>query len=550
MSLRLLSVLLTFSIVGSLPAAEAKRPPNVIFILTDDQGWGDAKFAGHPYLKTPNLDRLAREGTWLRQFYVAATVCSPSRAAFMTSHYPARHHIHGHFSSHDQNAARSMPDWLDADVTTLPDLLKQAGYATAHFGKWHLGGGAGAPAPEAYGFDVSKTVNSSGPSLGDEGKEPYFRARSTALIVDETIRFAQANKDRPFYVNLWTLVPHALLKPTPEQLAVYADLKPRADDPAFGDWMQQYLGKAKDLRSQMQVFAASITDLDTQVGRLLDALDQLGLTNDTLIFFSSDNGPEDYRIGNASNAGVGSTGPLRARKRSMHEGGIRTFGIVRWPGKVPAGRVEESAVTGGVDFLPTIAALAGVKIPTALAPDGEDKSALWLGAAATPRRQPLYWEWISGVQGPEDGYMPPPLCVRDGPWKLFVKHDGQGAQLFDIPKDAAERHDVAGANPEVVKELTAKALAWAKTLPASPARDKFAKEGAQAKARKSAPSSQKKTLDRPAIFSSWDQDKDGFLSKAEFIPHIADQADAPARFVRFDKDQDGRLSKAEFVAAG
>ncbi|MFZ9979470.1 MAG: sulfatase-like hydrolase/transferase, partial [Opitutales bacterium] len=531
-------------------AAEAKRPPNVIFILTDDQGWGDAKFAGHPYLKTPNLDRLAREGTWLRQFYVAATVCSPSRAAFMTSHYPARHQIHGHFSSHDQNAARSMPDWLDADVTTLPDLLKQAGYATAHFGKWHLGGGAGAPAPEAYGFDVSKTVNSSGPSLGDEGKEPYFRARSTALIVDETIRFAQANKDRPFYVNLWTLVPHALLKPTPEQLAVYADLKPRADDPAFGDWMQKYLGKAKDLRSQMQVFAASITDLDTQVGRLLDALDQLGLTNDTLIFFSSDNGPEDYRIGNASNAGVGSTGPLRARKRSMHEGGIRTFGIVRWPGKVPAGRVEETAVSGGVDFLPTIAALAGVKIPTALAPDGEDKSALWLGAAATPRRQPLYWEWISGVKGPEDGYMPPPLCVRDGPWKLFVKHDGQGAQLFDIPKDAAEKHDVAAANPDVVKELTAKALAWAKTLPASPARDKFAKEGAQAKARKSAPSSQKKTLDRPAIFSSWDQDKDGFLSKAEFIPHIADQADAPARFVRFDKDQDGRLSKAEFVAAG
>lgn len=550
MTLRLLSGLLALLGAACLQAAEAKRPPNVIFILTDDQGWGDAKFAGHPYLKTPNLDRLAREGTWLRQFYVAATVCSPSRAAFMTSHYPARHQIHGHFSDHAQNAARSMPDWLDADVTTLPDLLKQAGYATAHFGKWHLGGGAGAPAPEAYGFDVSKTVNSSGPSLGDEGKEPYFRARSTALIVDETIRFAQANKDRPFYVNLWTLVPHALLKPTPEQLAVYADLKPRAEDPAFGDWMQQYLGKAKDLRSQMQVFAASITDLDTQVGRLLDALDQLGLTNDTLIFFSSDNGPEDYRIGNASNAGVGSTGPLRARKRSMHEGGIRTFGIVRWPGKVPAGRVEESAVTGGVDFLPTIAALAGVKVPTALAPDGEDKSALWLGAATTPRRQPLYWEWISGVQGPEDGYMPPPLCVRDGPWKLFVKHDGQGAQLFDIPKDAAEKHDVAGANPDIVKELTAKALAWAKTLPASPARDKFAKDGAQAKARKSAPSSQKKTLDRPAIFSSWDQDKDGFLSKAEFIPHIADQADAPARFVRFDKDQDGRLSKAEFVAAG
>ncbi|MEY4445690.1 MAG: Arylsulfatase [Verrucomicrobiota bacterium] len=549
MTLRLLSALLALLGAASLQAAETKRPPNVIFILTDDQGWGDAKFAGHPYLKTPNLDRLAREGTWLRQFYVAATVCSPSRTAFMTSHYPARHQIHGHFSTHDQNAARSMPDWLDADVTTLPDLLKQAGYATAHFGKWHLGGGAGAPAPEAYGFDVSKTVNSNGPSLGDEGKEPYFRARSTALMVDETIKFAQANKDRPFYVNLWTLVPHAPLKPTPEQLAVYADLKPQAEDPAFGEWMQKYLGKAKDLRSQMQVFAASVTDLDTQVGRLLDALDQLGLTNDTLIFFSSDNGPEDYRVGNAANAGVGSPGPLRARKRSMHEGGIRTFGLVRWPGKIPAGRVEEAAIVGGVDFLPTIAALAGVKVPAALAPDGEDKSALWLGAAAAARSRPLYWEWISGVQGPEDGYMPPPLCVRDGQWKLFVKHDGQGAQLFDIPKDAAEKNDVAAAHPEVVKELTAKALAWAKTLPASPARDKFVAGGA-ARTTPRPGAKAKANLDRPKIFAGWDKDKDGFLSKDEFIPHMADQADAPARFVRFDKDKDGRLSKEEFVAAG
>lgn len=549
MTLRLLSALLALLGAASLQAAETKRPPNVIFILTDDQGWGDAKFAGHPYLKTPNLDRLAREGTWLRQFYVAATVCSPSRTAFMTSHYPARHQIHGHFSTHDQNAARSMPDWLDADVTTLPDLLKQAGYATAHFGKWHLGGGAGAPAPEAYGFDVSKTVNSNGPSLGDEGKEPYFRARSTALMVDETIKFAQANKDRPFYVNLWTLVPHAPLKPTPEQLAVYADLKPQAEDPAFGEWMQKYLGKAKDLRSQMQVFAASVTDLDTQVGRLLDALDALGLTNDTLIFFSSDNGPEDYRVGNAANAGVGSPGPLRARKRSMHEGGIRTFGLVRWPGKIPAGRVEEAAIVGGVDFLPTIAALAGVKVPAALAPDGEDKSALWLGAAAAARSRPLYWEWISGVQGPEDGYMPPPLCVRDGQWKLFVKHDGQGAQLFDIPKDAAEKNDVAAAHPEVVKELTAKALAWAKTLPASPARDKFIAGGAVRTTPRTGAKA-KANLDRPKIFDGWDKDKDGFLGKDEFIPHMADQADAPARFVRFDKDKDGRLSKEEFVAAG
>jgi arylsulfatase A-like enzyme len=468
----------------------------------------------------------------------------------MTGQVPARFGIHGHFADHSQNAARSMPDWLDPEVTTLPDLLKQAGYATAHFGKWHLGHGAGAPAPEAYGIDVSKTQNSSGTQLGDEGKEPYFRARSTALMVDETIKFAQANKDKPFYVNLWTLVPHASLKPTPEQLAVYAELQPKADDPAFGEWTRKYYANAKDLRSQMQVFCASLTDLDTQIGRLLDSLDQLGLTNDTLIFLSSDNGPEDYRIGNAANAGVGSAGPLRARKRSMHEGGIRTFGLVRWPGKVPAGRVEENAVVGGVDFLPTIAALAGVKVPANLAADGEDRSALWLGGAATPRRAPLHWEWISGVQGAQDGYQPSPLCVRDGDWKLFVDHAGRNPQLFDIPKDPGEHHDVAAQHPEVVKTLTTKALAWNKTLPASPARDKFIANGQSKGTSKSAPAKPKKSLDRPKIFDGWDKDKDGFLAKDEFIPHMGDQADAPARFIRFDQDKDGRLSKDEFVRAG
>ena len=189
-----------------------------------------------------------------------------------------------------------------------------------------------------------------------------------------------------------------------------------------------------------------------------------------------------------------------------------------------------------------------MKVPANLAADGEDKSAHWLGGPAAPRARPLYWEWISGVQGADDGYLPPPLCVRDGDWKLFVRHDGQGAQLFNIPKDAAEKHDVAAAHPEVVKELTAKVLAWAKTLPASPARDKFV-AGATKAGPKSAPKA-KSTLDRPKIFVSWDKDNDGFLSKEEFIPHIADKADAPARFVRFDTDKDGRLSKEEFVKAG
>ena len=557
-------LLLVLSWAGAANAAESTaRRPNVIFILTDDQGWGDGLFAGHPYVKTPHLDRLAREGTWFRQFYVAATVCSPSRAAFMTAHYPARHRIHGHFATDESNAARSMPNWLDPDVTTLPDLLKTVGYATAHFGKWHLGGGTHAPAPEQYGFDESKTVNSSGPSLGDEGRTPFFRAESTRLIVDETIDFIRRRHEAgPFYANVWTLLPHAHLKPTPEQMAVYSGLEPKADDPAFGPWMQKYLAAAEDLRAQMQVFCASLTDLDTQIGRLLDVLDELGIADDTIVVFSSDNGPEGYRVKNAANAGVGSTGPLRARKRSMYEGGIRTFGLVRWPGTVPAGRVDETSVVGAVDLLPTIASLAGVAVPEGLAADGEDLSSLWRGESAA-RKKPLHWEWLFGVQGPQDGFMPPALAVRDGEWKLFVNHDGTGAQLYAIPADPGESRDVAAERPDVVKALTAKALAWAQSLPPSQARDTVAAGGTvekqpagrrtaagKAAAKNAGESKAREPLDRPKIFLSWDADSDGFLSREEYVSRLRGQPDASERFLRFDADGDGRLSRDEFVRAG
>lgn len=530
-----------------LHAADAPQKPNVIFILTDDQGWGDARFAGHPYVKTPNLDRLASEGTWLRQFYVAATVCSPSRTAFMTGHSPARHLVHGHFSDHASNAARSMPNWLDPAVATLPKLLRDAGYATGHFGKWHLGGGTGAPPPSEYGIDDSKTVGSTGPALGEEAKDPYFRAKSTGLIVDETIRFIQEHREEPFYANVWTLLPHALLKPTPEQLQEYASLKPKADDPAFGPWMQEYLANAKDLKSQMQIYCASLTDIDTQLGRLFTALDELKLADRTIVFFSSDNGAEDYRISNAANAGVGNTGPLRARKRSMYEGGIRTFGLLRWPGHVPAGRVDESSITGGVDFLPTICSLAGVELPADLRPDGEDVSDIWLGQPRA-RTKPLHWEWLFRVQG--EDYTPPMLAIRDGDWKLFVAHDGSRAQLFQIPQDIGEERDVAAAHPEIVQSLTAKAQAWVKTLPPSPIRDRAAQTGESQDSRTPKPLSKKAALDRVDMFKKKDTNQDNKLSLEEYLDRFPDQAEGRRRFPAFDANRDGELSEEEFVTMG
>lgn len=529
-------------VVSSRTLAAEQRPPNVLFILTDDQGWGDAGFAGHPYAKTRQLDRLASQSTWIRQFYVAATVCSPSRCAFLTSHSPARHHIHGHFADHATNAKRHMPDWLDPKTPTLPSLLKQAGYTTAHIGKWHLGSGAGAPTPAAYGFDFVRHTTGAEPFWEENNKDPYFRAKSTGFFVDEAIRFMKENRSRPFYINVWTLLPHAPLKPTAEQLGVYASLGPRTNEAGFGRYMREYLGAANNLTNQMRTFCASLTDLDTQVGRLLQALEDLKLADNTIVFYSSDNGPEDYRIGNAANAGVGNTGPLRARKRSMYEGGIRTFGLVRWPGHVPPGRIDETSVMGAVDWLPTICKLAGVAIPGTVRPEGEDVSDIWLGQSR-PRRQLLYWEWLFRVWG--EDYSPPALAVRDGPWKLFVHHDGTGAELYNIPRDKAEEQNVAAANPELVKELTAKVQAWQKSLPPSPARDSVATSHRPVDAAPARPSPE-----RARIFKEKDTNKDGQLTLEEFLKNFPDEAEGRRRFPRFDTNKDGALSQDEFVTMG
>jgi arylsulfatase A-like enzyme len=450
----------------------AEQKPNVIFILTDDLGWGDTKFSGHPYAKTPNLDRFATQSTWINQFYVSAPVCSPSRAAFMTGQYPSRSQIHGHLEVvSEKNAARSMPDWLDPKIPTLPALLKTAGYATAHFGKWHLGKGAGAPPPNDYGFDVSKTTSSNGEPLGNE-RQPYFRAKSTELIVDETISFIKNNHNKPFYVNVWTLLPHATLKPTPAQLKEYEGLEPTHNEPGLGPWMQNYLSNASDLKGKMQTYCASLTDLDTQLGRLFDALEDLKIADNTIVVFSSDNGPEDYRIQSSRNAGVGNTGVLRARKRSTYEGGVRTLGLIRWPGRINAGRVDNDNVVAAIDLMPTLCAITGVELPDKDKMDGEDVSDILFGATR-PRTKPLYWEWFFGVTGgAEGGYQPPMLTIRDGEWKLFVSHRGTDAQLFNIPSDPSEERDVAAQNPDIVRSLKGKALDWVATLPPAKIRDK------------------------------------------------------------------------------
>lgn len=476
----LISVALALGTCVAAPRPAADRP-NVIFILTDDLGWGDLGHAGHPYVRTPHIDRLAAGGTVVSNFYVNSTVCSPSRAAFMTGRYPARLGFHHITSSLEVNKRRKVPDWLDPEITTVADVFKQAGYATAHFGKWHLGKYGASPHPEAYGFDAAAVQSGPGETLGRyHDKDPGAQAkapedpqsRMTQYTFDAGLDFIRAHRQQPFYLNLWSPLPHAPLRLTPEQREPYKDLVPKSEDPAFAPWMREYMKSAPHLAEQMRMYLASITEVDNNVGRLLQALQEQGIDNRTLVVFSSDNGPEDFYIGNSANAGMGSPGPFRGRKRSIYEGGTRVPFIARWPGHIPAGRVDRETLLAGIDFLPTVAALAGITHADREV-DGEDLSAALRGSTVR-RQRPLCWEWFFEVVGNRD-YFPPPLAIRDGPWKLYTDYAGGVVELYDLKQDPAETRNVAAQNHAVVAQLKPAVLAWMKTLPPAEFRDAVAK---------------------------------------------------------------------------
>ncbi|MHC4123339.1 MAG: sulfatase-like hydrolase/transferase [Planctomycetota bacterium] len=434
----------------SATAGQNKRKPNFVFIFADDLGWGDLGCYGNREIKTPNLDKMAKKGALFTQFYVAGSVCSPSRAGIMTSHFPARHGVHGHFAGHENNKKRAMPNWLDPKAHTVTRLLKNAGYTTGHFGKWHLGGGKGAPEANEYGVDEYRVICGKGPGYQEYSKQPYFWAKTTELFVDDTIKFIEKNKDKPFYVNLWTLIPHATLHPTEEQMKPY----------------KRYAPKGVPYHGTKKVYYASVTNLDTEIGRVFDKLKELGLMENTCVIFSSDNGPEDLDIGNAVHSGIGHTGPFRGRKRSLYEGGVRLPFIVQWDGKIPAGHIDNGTIVGGVDFLPTVCSLAGVKLPGDLNSDGEDMSAALLGKSIQ-RKKPLMWEWRYKVFGWWTNKCPS-LAIREGKWKLLMNPDRSRVELYDIPNDPTEVDSLAKQYPEVVERLSKKVLAWQKTLPPGP----------------------------------------------------------------------------------
>ncbi len=431
-------------LAGGVNADEPQRRPNVVVLLSDDLGWVDLGCYGGP-VKTPHLDGLAARGVRFTDFYSGCAVCSPSRATLLTGRQHLRTGVYSWI--HDGQHRMHL---LEREVT-LAKLLKQQGYATAHFGKWHLGLPSRRfekPTPTAHGFDDwFATANNAEPSHHNptnfiRNGQPVGRLEgySSPLVVDEAIRWLDEHdsSQAPFFLNIWFHEPHAPLAAPQELVAQYA-----ADRP------------------QGALYSATIHNTDLAVGRLLAKLAEVAPPEDTLIVYASDNG--SYRPDRV--------GPLRGRKGMNWEGGLRVPGIVSWPGVVRTEHVE-STPAGLVDVLPTLCGLLGIEPPADVQLDGADLTPLLRGEGeqSFTRPQPLFWHLYKSR---------PIVALRDGRYSLVAEPDYElstdnlfreawipqireggytNYQLFDLEADPGQQHNLADAHPEVLARLQAALL--------------------------------------------------------------------------------------------
>jgi arylsulfatase A-like enzyme len=431
---------------GSGPEA---RPPNIVFLLVDDMGWADLESYGSDFHATPCIDRLAAEGMRFTDAYAAAAVCSPTRAAIQTGLDPARLRITDWIPGMWYPAAElRIPEQrmrLGLEHDTLAEVLARAGYASYHVGKWHLGAESHWPEHQGYAANVGGNDKGQPGSYfhpyGKDERSPSFRVRPlpaggaegeylTDRLTDEALALlrthAATEADAPFFLHLAYYTLHGPYQAKPDKVEQYRARK----DPAK--------------RQHHAVYAAMVESLDESVGRILDELDALGLTGDTLVVLTSDNGGVH---------GVTDNHPLRAGKGLLYEGGVRVCLLARRPGAVPAGTVSDAVVTS-TDFLPTFAALAGVPLDAPV--DGFDLSATLRDPAVHPERDAVFWHYPH-YHTPR---RPPCSAVRAGRWKLLEWHADGRVELFDLATDVGETTDLAAARPDVVRDLRARLHSW------------------------------------------------------------------------------------------
>jgi len=458
-------LLLAFAAIAAPVASqESPKRPNVIVVLVDDLGYADFSCYGSTRVKTENIDRLAAEGVRFTQFYVNSPICSPSRTALTTGQYPARWRITSYIDNRALNQRRGMAQFLDLKAPTLPRELQRTGYATGHFGKWHLGGGRDvgeAPLITEYGFDASLTQFE---GLGDRvlalldnhdgteaqkmplgvaseklgrGKVTWEdRCQVTKSFVDGALGFIRkAEADgKPFYVNLW---PDDVHSPFFPPAALRGDGTKRA------------------------LYDGVLRNMDTQLGPLFEYVRQSPkLRDNTLILVQSDNGPEP---------GAGSAGSFRGTKGQLYEGGVRAPLIAWGPGLIPASRrgtEDRTTVLSSVDLVPSLLRLTRTELKGKIDFDGLDRSDALQGNPAGERPRPLFWKRPPDRPGPQNGL--PDLAVREGKWKLLVDEDGTGVQLYDLTADPAEARNLAPEQPELTERLRKTVLDWNQTLPKAP----------------------------------------------------------------------------------
>jgi arylsulfatase A len=413
-------LLTLLSFAGAAPAGPA--PPNVVLFLADDLGWGDLGCYGHPAIRTPHLDAFARQGVRLTRCYSASAVCSPSRSAILTGRTPHRNGVYTWIAAGSEVHLRT-------SEVALPSLLRKAGYATCHAGKWHLNGKFNDPAqpqPNDHGYDHwLATQNNAAPSHKDPANfvrngKPVGKLEgySAPLVVAEAIDWLVNKRDKakPFFLAVWTHEPHLPIESDPEFQKPYAAL-------------------AEDFRQHH----GNVSQLDHAFGRLMRALDDQKLAGDTFVFFTSDNGPEgDGTKGRTR----GSTGGLRGRKRSMYEGGIRVPGLARWPGRIKPGTTLDTPVIGS-DLFPTVLAACGLTPPADRTLDGADVLPALTDGVAVSRKVPMYWRL--DMAPPKEGLQ---VAMADGDWKLLAARDLRRFELYNLKADPRETADLQAKEPE------------------------------------------------------------------------------------------------------
>ena len=450
---------ITLVSVFVLQATLGAAKPNVVLVFIDDMGWGDFSCFGNQAAKTPHIDRLAKEGIRFEQFYVNSPICSPSRTAISTGQYPQRWRITSYLSNRKHNNQRGMAQWLDPKAPMLARSLQQNGYATGHFGKWHMGGQRDvddAPPITAYGFDASLTnFEGMGPKLlpltlkpGQDPAKPgriwanaerlgqgvrwVQRSVITRGFVDEAIPFIDqaAKRGKPFYINLWP------------------------DDVHSPFWPPV----AKWGNNKRELYLSVLEAMDEQLGKLFNLIQKTpSLRDNTIVLVCSDNGPE---------LGAGVAGPFRGYKTHLYEGGVRSSLVAWGPGLVkPKNRINRKSVFSAIDLVPTLLDITRTPHTKGATYDGESVSDILLGKSEASRKAPIFFRRPPDRDAYYGDNDLPDLAVRDGKWKFLCEFDGAEPELYDMTNDRGEKYNIAATHPELVRKFSEACIAWHKSMP-------------------------------------------------------------------------------------